>query len=248
MFYLITWFILWAVLWAVYFMLDGFDLGLGIMYPFLGKDEAKRSAIRASIGPVWDGNEVWLITAGGATFAAFPAAYATLFSELYLAMLLILFGLIIRGVSLEFRSKGEAPGWKRLWDAGFFAGSLVQAFLFGVAFGNLFRGLPIDARGLRGGLSPKLRLTEGGSRHIFRSSSIFFLRGGSNVYPKDGGFGHRLLLADVDWGVLSVQRDAQPSFQGPDHARQSQAGPESRSGSYSGARRQDPGGQYVPQE
>jgi cytochrome d ubiquinol oxidase subunit II len=152
MFYLITWFILWAVLWAAYFMLDGFDLGLGIMYPFLGKDEVKKSAIRASIGPVWDGNEVWLVTAGGATFAAFPAAYATLFSELYLAMLFILFGLILRGVSLEFRSKGEAPGWKRLWDAGFFAGSLVPAFLFGVAFGNLFRGLAIDAQGLRGGL------------------------------------------------------------------------------------------------
>ena len=152
MFYLITWFILWGVLWAVYFMLDGFDLGVGIVYPFLGKDEAKRSAIRASIGPVWDGNEVWLITAGGATFAAFPAAYATLFSELYLAMLLILFGLIIRGVSLEFRSKGESPGWKRLWDAGFFVGSLVPALLFGVAFGNLFRGLPIDARGFHGGL------------------------------------------------------------------------------------------------
>jgi cytochrome d ubiquinol oxidase subunit II len=133
-------------------MLDGFDLGVGVIYPFLGKDEAKRSAIRASIGPVWDGNEVWLVTAGGATFAAFPAAYATLFSELYLAMLFILFGLILRGVSLEFRSKGEAPGWKRLWDAGFFAGSLVPALLFGVAFGNLFRGLPIDAHGLRGGL------------------------------------------------------------------------------------------------
>ena len=150
--YLIFWFILWGVLWAVYFMLDGFDLGVGMLYPFLGKDEAKRSAIRASIGPVWDGNEVWLMTAGGATFAAFPAAYATLFSELYLAMLFILFGLILRGVSLEFRSKGEAPGWKRLWDAGFFAGSLVPALLFGVAFGNLFRGLPIDARGWRGGL------------------------------------------------------------------------------------------------
>jgi len=152
MFYLITWFILWGVLWAVYFMLDGFDLGVGILYPFLGKDEAKRSAIRASIGPVWDGNEVWLITAGGATFAAFPSAYATLFSELYLALLFILFGLIVRGVSLEFRNKGEAPGWKRLWDAGFFLGSLVPSFLFGVAFGNLFRGLPIDAQGFHGGL------------------------------------------------------------------------------------------------
>ena len=152
MLYLITWFILWGILWAAYFMLDGFDLGAGILYPFLGRDEASRSAIRVAIGPVWDGNEVWLITAGGATFAAFPSAYATLFSELYTAMLLILFGLIIRGVSLEFRSKGETPGWKKLWDAGFFAGSLVPAFLFGVAFGNLFRGLPIDAGGYHGSL------------------------------------------------------------------------------------------------
>ena len=152
MFYPITWFFLWGFLWAVYFMLDGFDLGAGILYPFLGTDEAKRGAIRASIGPLWDGNEVWLITAGGVTFAAFPAAYATLFSELYLAMLLILFGLIVRGVSLEFRSKGDGPGWKRLWDAGFFAGSLVPAFLFGVAFGNLFQGFPIDADGYHGTL------------------------------------------------------------------------------------------------
>lgn len=152
MFYPIIWFILWGVLWAAYFMLDGFDLGTGILYPFLGTDEAKRSAIRSSIGPVWDGNEVWLLTAGGSTFAAFPAAYAALFSELYLALLLILFGLIIRGVSLEFRNKGDSRGWMRLWDAGFFAGSLVPALLFGVAFGNLFRGLPIDAQGFQGGL------------------------------------------------------------------------------------------------
>ena len=150
--YHVIWFILWGVLWAAYFMLDGFDLGAGILYPFLGRDEAQKAAIRGSIGPVWDGNEVWLVTAGGATFAAFPAAYARLFSELYLAMLLILFGLIFRGVSLEFRSKGESPGWKRLWDGGFFLGSLVSALLFGVAFGNLFRGLPLDAQGYHGTL------------------------------------------------------------------------------------------------
>lgn len=150
--YHVIWFILWGVLWAAYFMLDGFDLGAGILYPFLGRDEAQKAAIRGSIGPVWDGNEVWLVTAGGATFAAFPAAYARLFSELYLAMLLILFGLIFRGVSLEFRSKGESPGWKRLWDDGFFLGSLVPALLFGVAFGNLFRGLPLDAKGYHGTL------------------------------------------------------------------------------------------------
>ncbi len=152
MIYSQIWFVLWGVLWAVYFLLDGFDLGAGILSPFLGHDESSRSAIRGSIGPVWDGNEVWLVTAGGATFAAFPAAYAQLFSELYSAMLLILFGLIVRGVSMEFRSKGELPAWRRLWDAGFFWGSLVPALLFGVAFGNLFRGLPLDARGYHGTL------------------------------------------------------------------------------------------------
>ena len=149
--YQVVWFILWGVLWAAYFMLDGFDLGAGILYPFLGRDEEKRSAIRAAIGPVWDGNEVWLVTAGGATFAAFPQVYAVLFSELYLAVFFILFGLIVRGVSLEFRSKGDAPGWRRFWDIGFFAGSLVPALLFGVAFGNLFRGLPIAAQARRAG-------------------------------------------------------------------------------------------------
>jgi cytochrome d ubiquinol oxidase subunit II len=152
MIYQKIWFVLWGVLWAVYFMLDGFDLGAGILAPFLGRGEARRAAIRASIGPVWDGNEVWLVTAGGATFAAFPTAYARLFSDLYPAMLLILFGLIFRGVSMEFRSKGESPAWKRLWDAGFFWGSFIPALLFGIAFGNLFRGLPLDARGYHGGL------------------------------------------------------------------------------------------------
>jgi cytochrome d ubiquinol oxidase subunit II len=152
MIYQVIWFVLWGLLWSVYFMLDGFDLGAGMLYPFLGRDEARKAAIRASIGPVWDGNEVWLVTAGGATFAAFPTAYASLFSELYPAMLLILFGLIFRGVSLEFRSKGESTAWQRLWDAGFFLGSVVPALLFGVAFGNLFRGLPIDAQGYHGTL------------------------------------------------------------------------------------------------
>jgi cytochrome d ubiquinol oxidase subunit II len=146
------WFVLWGVLWAVYFMLDGFDLGAGILAPFLGRGEARRAAVRSSIGPVWDGNEVWLVTAGGATFAAFPTAYARLFSDFYPAMLLILFGLIFRGVSMEFRSKGESRGWRRLWDGGFFWGSLVPALLFGIAFGNLFRGLPLDAQGYHGGL------------------------------------------------------------------------------------------------
>jgi cytochrome d ubiquinol oxidase subunit II len=148
----IIWFVLWGVLWAAYFLLDGFDLGAGVLYGFLAKSEEEKSLIRRAIGPTWDGNEVWLLTAGGAMFAAFPAAYASLFSFLYTALLLVLFGLIIRGVSLEFRAKGETVGWKRTWDTGLTIGSLVPAVLFGVAFGNLFRGLPFDAQGWQGSL------------------------------------------------------------------------------------------------
>ncbi|MDH4273327.1 MAG: cytochrome d ubiquinol oxidase subunit II [Candidatus Aminicenantes bacterium] len=148
----ITWFILWGFLWAVYFMLDGFDFGVGILYPFLARNEGEKNVARRAIGPVWDGNEVWLITAGGATFAAFPAAYASMFSYLYSALLIILFALIFRGVALEFRAKGESSAWRRSWDTAFFLGSLVPALLFGVAFGNIFRGLPIDSEGYHGTL------------------------------------------------------------------------------------------------
>lgn len=150
--YQITWFVLWGILWTAYFMTDGFDLGVGMLYNLLGKDDTEKRAIIRSIGPVWDGNEVWLVTAGGATFAAFPATYALMFSYLYSALLIILFGLIIRGVALEFRGKIESAGWKRSWDAAIFAGSFVPAFLFGVAFGNIFQGLPMDARGYHGSL------------------------------------------------------------------------------------------------
>jgi cytochrome d ubiquinol oxidase subunit II len=148
----ILWFILWGLLWAVYFMLDGFDLGVGILYRFIARDEAERSAVRRSIAPVWDGNEVWLITAGGATFAAFPSAYASMFSYLYSALLIILFALIFRGVAIEFRAKAASSAWGRGWDLAFFLGSLVPALLFGVAFGNIFRGLPIDVEGYHGTL------------------------------------------------------------------------------------------------
>ena len=150
--YQITWFVLWGVLWAAYFMTDGFDLGVGILYNLLGKDDGEKRALIHSIGPVWDGNEVWLITAGGATFAAFPTTYALMFSYLYSALLIILFGLILRGVALEFRGKLEGAGWKKGWDAAIFLGSLIPAFLFGVAFGNIFQGLPMDARGYHGSL------------------------------------------------------------------------------------------------
>ena len=150
--YQIIWFVLWGVLWAVYFMLDGFVLGTGMLHYLLGKSEDDKRVLINTIGPVWDGNEVWLVTAGGATFAAFPTTYALMFSYLYTALLLLLFALIIRGVSFEFRGKVEGQGWKKGWDAAIFLGSFLPALLFGVAFGNIFAGLPMDASGYHGSL------------------------------------------------------------------------------------------------
>lgn len=141
----ILWFILIAVLIAGYFILDGFDLGAGVLSPFVAKDEKEKAIVRRSVGPVWDGNEVWLLTAGGALFAAFAPAYATTFSGFYLAVMLVLFGLIIRAVSLEYRA--HDPKWKSVWDAFFFVGSLLPALLFGVAIGNVYAGIPMDANG-----------------------------------------------------------------------------------------------------
>ena len=141
------WFLLWGVLWAVYFMLDGFDLGLGTLAPFLARTDADKRVVYNSMGPFWDGNEVWLITAGGVTFAAFPTTYAVMFSALYTPLLLLLFALILRAVALEFRSKVEDEGWRKLWDVCHFVGSFVPALLLGVAFANIFKGIPIDAEG-----------------------------------------------------------------------------------------------------
>ncbi len=140
----ILWFILIAVLYIGYFILDGFDLGVGILLPFLAKDDRRRRVLINTIGPHWDGNEVWLLTAGGATFAAFPSWYATLFSGFYLPLFLILVALILRGVAFEFRSKDENPRWRSLWDWAIFVGSVIPALLWGVAFSNFMRGVPID--------------------------------------------------------------------------------------------------------
>ena len=139
------WFILISVLFTGFFILEGFDYGVGILLPFLGKDDTDRRLIINSIGPFWDGNEVWLITAGGAMFAAFPHWYATLFSGFYLALALMLVALIVRGVAFEFRSKDKDPRWRALWDWMLFIGSFVPALLWGVAFMNIVRGVPIDA-------------------------------------------------------------------------------------------------------
>ena len=138
------WFLLITLLFTGFFILEGFDYGVGILLPFLGKNDKERRMIINTIGPFWDGNEVWIITAGGAIFAAFPEWYATLFSGFYLALALILFALIVRGVGFEFRSKEVKPIWRKTWDWLIFAGSLIPALLWGVALANLLRGLPID--------------------------------------------------------------------------------------------------------
>jgi cytochrome d ubiquinol oxidase subunit II len=142
------WFFLWGLLWAVYFMTDGFDLGIGSLLPFVGKNDQQKRLMLNSMGPLWDGNEVWLIAAGGITFAAFPAFYAVMFSSLYSALMLILFSLILRGVSFEFRGKIESTRWKTFWDTCMFLGSLIPAILFGVAFANIFQGIPFDNEGV----------------------------------------------------------------------------------------------------
>ena len=141
-----TWFLLFGVLITGYAILDGFDLGVGVLHLFARSEEERRIHINA-IGPVWDGNEVWLLTGGGALFAAFPAVYATVFSGFYLALVLVLVALILRAVSFEFRGKVASPAWRAVWDWAFGLGSLVPALIFGVAVGNIMRGLPFDARG-----------------------------------------------------------------------------------------------------
>ena len=142
-----VWFAIWGVAWAVYFMLDGFDLGLGTLLPFLGRSDDERRILVNTMGPFWDGNEVWLITAGGVTFAAFPVAYATMFSALYTPLMLLLFALILRGVAFEFRSKVNSAAWRKVWDTCLVVGSFLPALLLGVAFANLFAGIPVDREG-----------------------------------------------------------------------------------------------------
>jgi len=139
----IIWFVLFGVLVAGYAILDGFDLGVGVLHLFAKSEHERKLNIR-SIGPVWDGNEVWLLTAGGALFAAFPPVYATIFSGFYLALMLLLLGLILRAVSMEFREQVESNPWRKFWDISFGVGSLLPAVLFGVAVGNIMRGIPLE--------------------------------------------------------------------------------------------------------
>lgn len=144
------WFGLWGVIWTVYFVLDAYGLGTGMLFPFLAKDQREQRQLQESIGPFWGGNEVWLITAGGATFAAFPLTYALMFSYLYTPLMLILFSLFFRAAGLEFMHKMDHPRWKSFWKWSFFTGSFTITLLFGVAFANLFYGLKIDETGYHG--------------------------------------------------------------------------------------------------
>ncbi|MEU2420434.1 cytochrome d ubiquinol oxidase subunit II [Streptomyces sp. NPDC007851] len=139
-----VWFVLIAVLWTGYFFLEGFDFGVGILTRLLARDRLEKRVLINTIGPVWDGNEVWLLTAGGATFAAFPEWYATLFSGFYLPLLVILVCLIVRGVAFEYRAKRPEENWQRNWETAIFWTSLIPAFLWGVAFGNIVHGVKID--------------------------------------------------------------------------------------------------------
>ncbi|MQS05242.1 cytochrome d ubiquinol oxidase subunit II, partial [Streptomyces alkaliterrae] len=137
------WFVLIAVLWTGYFFLEGFDFGVGVLTRGLARDRQERRVLINTIGPVWDGNEVWLLSAAGATFAAFPDWYATLFSGFYLPLLVILLSLIVRGVAFEYRAKRPEENWQRNWERAIFWSSLIPAFLWGVVFANIVRGVPI---------------------------------------------------------------------------------------------------------
>ncbi len=146
----VLWFLLLGVLLAGYAVLDGFDFGVGMLMP-LARSDRERRIILNSIAPIWDGNEVWLVTFGGAMFAAFPELYATVFSGFYVAFMAVLFALILRAVSIEFRSKRPSAGWRAFWDSGFFASSLLAPLLFGVAVGAIMAGIPVDSRGIYAG-------------------------------------------------------------------------------------------------
>jgi cytochrome d ubiquinol oxidase subunit II len=141
------WFVLFVAIIAAYLVLDGFDLGVGILHPFAARNDEERRIVLNSIGPIWDGNEVWLVVGGGVLFAAFPVVYAALFSGFYWALMLVLMGLILRTVAIEFRSKREGAGWRRLWDTVFSASSFALALLLGVAFGNVISGVPLGKDG-----------------------------------------------------------------------------------------------------
>ncbi len=144
------WFMIVVAMLGIYIVLDGFDFGVGIVHRFVARTDQERRTVLSAIGPVWDGNEVWLIAAGGVLFMAFPKVYATAFSGFYLALMIVLWLLILRGVAMEFRSHQENPLWREFWDTVFSLSSGLLAFVFGAALGNLVRGVPINESGLAG--------------------------------------------------------------------------------------------------
>ena len=200
-----AWFVLVGGLLAGYAILDGFDLGAGMLHLFVAKNDRERREVLAAIGPVWDGNEVWLLATGGSLFAAFPRVYATVFSGLYLALMLVLVSLVLRAVSLEFRGKLEDPRWRAAWDRVFAVCSFVPALLFGVAIGNVARGLPLDAgqdySGTFLGLLNPFALTVG----LF-SVALFVTQGAAWLQGKTGGAVRERVLAagGVSWAAWAA--------------------------------------------
>ncbi|TDC40934.1 cytochrome d ubiquinol oxidase subunit II [Micromonospora sp. KC213] len=198
------WFLLVAVLFTGYFILEGFDFGVGMLLPVLGRDDRERRVLINTIGPVWDGNEVWLITAGGAMFAAFPEWYATLFSGFYLPLLLILLALIARGVAFEYRHKRPEATWKRRWDTAIFCGSLLPAILWGVAFANILRGVPLDADheyvgGLLNLLNPYALLGAATTAALFGTHGALFI-----ALKTTGDIRHRAGALAVKLGLATT--------------------------------------------
>ena len=199
------WFFLWGLLWAIYFALDGFDLGMGTLLPVLAKNDTERRMIYNAAGPFWDGNEVWLITAGGVTFAAFPKAYAVMFSALYAPLLILLFALIFRAVSFEFRNKIDSPRWRGIWDLCQFLGNFVPALLLGVAFANLFMGIPINEQGVYMGNILSLLNPYGLAGGVFFVVMFAFHGALWLAIKTDGGMHDKAQTAAIWlWPVLTV--------------------------------------------
>jgi cytochrome d ubiquinol oxidase subunit II len=199
-----VWFSLIAVLWIGYFVLEGFDFGVGMLLPVLSRSETERRVVINTIGPVWDGNEVWVLVAGGATFAAFPEWYATLFSGFYLPLLLILVALIVRGLAFEYRAKRDDASWRARWDQAIFFGSLVPALLWGVAFANIVHGVPIDASKEYVGstltlLNPYALLGGATTLLLFLTHGAMYL-----ALKTDGDIRHRARALAVKLGVATA--------------------------------------------
>ncbi len=196
------WFALIAVLWVGYFILEGFDFGVGVLLPFVSKNEADRRAVLTTLGPVWDGNEVWVLVAGGATFAAFPEWYATLFSGFYLPLFLILTSLIVRGVAFEYRSKYGKAQWRQRWDVAIVIASFLPALLWGVAFANIVRGVPIELVETANGKTSYLEYTGG----FFNLLNPYALLGGVVTLTVFLTHGAIFLALKTDGGIRERSR------------------------------------------